>query len=169
MAITFDPLNKVIQLDRYTVSERELWTAFVDWAVQGDNLKYGEGMEQLGGKAPVALYITLATGWRIRPLSQAGVTSITGNIETTEGDSPIEQAIGVVQVNLVTPVQAVALEVAGGTSSGLTEAQSGHLFGLDTSNLDKPVSSITANCEAPEDKEAEPKLEANRMQPRYTF
>ena len=124
MAITFDPINKIIQLDTSSVSEREMWTAFVDWAVQSDNLKFGVGMTQLGGLAPVALYITLATGWRIRPLAQAGITSITGNVLTTEGTSPIEQAVGAVQVNLETPVKAVAISTG---QSGLTAAEAGLL------------------------------------------
>lgn len=124
MAITFDPVNKIIQLDTFSVSEREMWTAFVDWAVQSDNLKFGVGMTQLGGLAPVALYITLATGWRIRPLAQAGITSITGNVLTTEGTSPIEQAVGAVQVNLETPVKAVAISTG---QSGLTAAEAGLL------------------------------------------
>ena len=124
MAITFDPINKIIQLDTFSVSEREMWTAFVDWAVQSDNLKFGVGMTQLGGLAPVALYITLAAGWRIRPLAQAGITSITGNVLTTEGTSPIDQAIGAVQVNLETPVKAVAISTG---QSGLTAAEAGLL------------------------------------------
>ena len=124
MAITFDPINKIIQLDTSSVSEREMWTAFVDWAVQSDNLKFGVGMTQLGGLAPVALYITLATGWRIRPLAQAGITSITGNVLTTEGTSPIDQAVGAVQVNLETPVKAVAISTG---QSGLTAAEAGLL------------------------------------------
>lgn len=127
MAITFDPIEKIIQLDTYTVSERQLWTAFVDWSVEGDNLKYGVGMTQLGGEAPVALYIFLAEGWRVRPLSGAGITTITGNLLTTDNDSPIQQAVGAVQVNLETPVQAVAIEVGGSTSGGLTAAQSAKL------------------------------------------
>ena len=124
MAITFDPINKIIQLDTFSVSERELWTAFVDWSVQSDNLKFGVGMTQLGGLAPVALYITLATGWRIRPLAQAGITTITGNVLTAEGASPIEQAVGAVQVNLETPVKAVAISTG---QSGLTTAEAANI------------------------------------------
>ena len=124
MAITFDPINKIIQLDTFSVSERELWTAFVDWSVQSDNLKFGVGMTQLGGLAPVALYITLATGWRIRPLAQAGITTITGNVLTAEGASPIEQAVGAVQVNLETPVKAVAISTG---QSGLTPVESANI------------------------------------------
>ena len=123
MAITFDPFEKIIQLDSYTVSERQLWTALVDWSVQGDNLKYGVGMTQLGGAPPVALYIFLAEGWRVRPLAQAGITTITGNLLTSENNSPIEQAVNAVQVNMETPVQAVAINSGGGTSVGASIAQ----------------------------------------------
>jgi len=123
MAITFDPFGKIIQLDTYTISERELWTAFVDWSVEGDNLKYGVGMTQLGGLTPVALYIFLAQGWRIRPLAQAGVTTITGNLLTSDNDSPIEQAANAVQVNMETPVKAVAINGGGATSAGASIAQ----------------------------------------------
>jgi hypothetical protein len=113
MAITFDPIEKVIQLDTYTVSERQLWTAFVDWAVESDNLKYGVGMTQIGGEAPIALYIYL-TGWRVRPVEADGITTIQGNLLTTNGDSPITSTIGSwqVQVNMETPVKAVLLNVA---------------------------------------------------------
>jgi hypothetical protein len=101
MAITFDPIEKIIQLDDYTVSERQLWTAFVDWSVEGDNLKYGVGMTQIGGEAPIALYIYL-TGWRVRPVEADGITTIQGNLLTTNGDSPITSTIGSwqVQVNM---------------------------------------------------------------------
>ena len=123
MAITFDPFEKIIQLDSYTVSERELWTALVNWSVEGDNLKYGVGMTQLGGVAPVALYIFLSEGWRVRPLAQAGVTTITGNLLTSDNDSPIEQAVNAVQVNMETPVKAVAIDAGGSSSGGASVAQ----------------------------------------------
>ena len=115
MAITFDPIEKIIQLDDYTVSERQLWTAFVDWSVEGDNLKYGVGMTQIGGEAPIALYIYL-TGWRVRPVEADGITTIQGNLLTTNGDSPITSTIGSwqVQVNMETPVKAVLTEGGGG-------------------------------------------------------
>lgn len=125
MAIQFDPINKIIQLDTFTVSERELWTAFVNWAVEGDNLKYGVGMEQLGGVVPIALYIYLALGWRVRPVEASGTTIITGNLLTTENDEPVTGTLGNFQVlvNLETPVQAAAIA----TSSAITDIQAGQL------------------------------------------
>ena len=115
MAITFDPATKIIQLDAFTVSERQLWTAFVNWSVLSDNLKYGVGMTQIGGEVPIALYIYL-TGWRVRPVESDGVTTIEGNLLTTNGGSPIASTVGSwqVQVNMETPVKAVLTEGGGG-------------------------------------------------------
>ena len=142
MAITFNPLEKVIELDSYSVSERQIWTAFVDWSVEGDNLKYGVGMTQLGGLAPVALYIFLAEGWRVRPLALAGITTITGNLLTSNNESPIEQAENVVQVNMETPVQAVALN-SGGNGSGVSVAQIQSI--IDNLHNFNPNTDIVAN------------------------
>jgi len=119
MAITFDPIAKIIQLDSFTTSEKELWTAFVDWSVISDNLKYGVGVRQVGGLAPIALYIYLELGWRIRPMEADGITNISGNILVPNGDSPIVSTIGswVSLVNMSTPVLAVGLAV----NAALTE------------------------------------------------
>lgn len=132
MAITFNPFEKIIQLDSYTVSERELWTAFVDWSVEDDNLKYGTGMTQIGGVSPVALYIFLNEGWKIRPLSVPGVTTVTGNILTSDNNSPIEQASNAIQVNIVTPVLAVTLDA--GASVAQVQAIVDNLNDFDPAN-----------------------------------
>ena len=134
MAITFDPINKIIQLDRTTVSEQELWTAFVDWSVLSDNLKYGIGMTQLGGFEPIALYIYLELGWKIRPIEADGITTVTGNVLVQGGGSPIVSTVGNwnVLVNMETPVKATAIEV--NTGSGLTTAQANQLAGIEVVN-----------------------------------
>ena len=131
MAITFDPIEKIIQLDTYTVSERQLWTAFVDWAVEGDNLKYGVGMTQIGGVAPIPLYIYLALGWRVRPKEANGTTTITGNLLTDEGDYPIVPTLGSFNafINLETPVKAVLTEGGGGGGSDFTAIEKAALLG----------------------------------------
>mgnify|MGYP003633809614 FL=1 len=130
MAITFDPATKIIQLDTFTVSERQLWTAFVNWSVLSDNLKYGVGMTQIGGEVPIALYIYL-TGWRVRPIESDGITTIEGNLLTTNGGSPIASTLGnwQVQVNLETPVKAVLTEGGGGGGSDFTAIEKAALLG----------------------------------------
>ena len=137
MSITFNPLTKVIQLDSLLVSERQLWTAFVDWSVQSDNLKYGVGMTQLGGVVPIALYIFLELGWVIRPMEQDGITTITGNILVQGGGSPITSTVGSwnTLVNMETPVKAVAIETAGG--SGLSQEEHSTLMGMADDTTDK--------------------------------
>ena len=114
MAITFDATNKVIMLDSYTVSEKQIWSAYVDWSVLSENLKHGVGLTQIGGVAPVALYIFLQLGWKVRPKEADGITTITGNLLVQGGGSPITSTIGNfnVLVNMETPVLSTAIEVA---------------------------------------------------------
>jgi hypothetical protein len=145
MAITFDPINKIIQLDRTTISERELWTAFVNWSVLSDNLKYGVGVTQLGGEAPVALYIYLELGWKIRPIEADAITTITGNLITRDGSSIITPTIGNWQslVNIETPTQAVAIEVqTGGVQQSILDAiqiKIDELHRIQGLNADNPL------------------------------
>ena len=122
MAIAFDPINKIIQLDSFNVSERQIWTAFVDWSVLSDNLKYGLGMSQIGGFVPIALYIYLDLGWKIRPIEANGITTISGNLIVEGGGSPISATVGNWQtlVNMETPVKAVALD-SGSSSSDIAD------------------------------------------------
>jgi hypothetical protein len=120
MAITFDPSNKIIQLDTVLVSAATLWSRWVDWSAISDNAKYGEVMTQLGGVAPVDLYIFLENGWLVRPLEANGITTVTGNLLVTGGGNPIAATLGNFQVlvNMETPVKASAIEV--NTGSGVT-------------------------------------------------
>ena len=123
MAITFDTVNKIIQLDRYSVSVNELWTAYVNWSVLSDNIKYGELMSQIGGTPPIALYIYMENGWLIRPQELDGTTTISGNLLTHIGTSPIAKTLTSVNVlvNMETPVQAVSISTSSGGSGGLTD------------------------------------------------
>jgi hypothetical protein len=119
MAITFDPTTKIIQLDTFAVSASEIWTDWVDWVVLSDNSKYPPAFSQIGGVAPVALYLYLENGWRVRPQEANGVTTITGNLLVQGGGSPIAPTLGNFQVlvNLETPIAAQALSVNSGTQT----------------------------------------------------
>lgn len=120
MAITFDATNKVILLDAFNDTASNIWSRWVDWVATSDNLKYLPAFSQVGGVAPIALYLVLENGWRVRPQEADGITTISGNLLTSESDSPIVQTLGVykTQVNLATPVSAQAIEV--NTGSGVT-------------------------------------------------
>jgi len=132
MAITFDPITKVIQLDSYNVTSSTLWTAAVNWAVLGDNLKYGAIMSQIGGFEPIALYIYLENGWKIRPLEANGHTILDGNIIAKDGGSIVTNTLGNfnVLVSIQAPLLATAIEVS--TGGGLTTAQDARLTATAT-------------------------------------
>lgn len=120
MAITFDPANRIIQLDSTTVSASQIWSRWVDWVALSDNAKYLPAFSQLGGVAPVALYIYLENGWRVRPLEQNQTLVITGNLLVQGGGNPIAPTIGSFQVLTVleAPLAAQAIQVNSG--SGVT-------------------------------------------------
>lgn len=123
MAITFDANEKIIQLDSYSVSSSELWTAYVDWSASFDNIKYGVFMTQIGGLAPIALYIYILDEWLIRPLEADGITTISGNILVEDGSSPIAPTLGNWQilVNMETPIQAVSINVSSSSPSNIDD------------------------------------------------
>ena len=127
MAITFDPSNRIVQLDSFTTSSSEIWSRWVDWAALSDNAKYGAVMSQLGGVAPVDLYIDMEGGWLVRPLEANGITKITGNVLVADGSSPIAATLGnwQVLVNMETPVKASAINISSG--SGLDSTQDANL------------------------------------------
>jgi DNA-binding FrmR family transcriptional regulator len=155
--ISFDPTNRVILLDVFNVSASQIWSAWVDWLVLSDNLKYLPAFSQVGGVAPIALYLILENGWRVRPKEASGITTITGNLLTRESDSPITQTIGTwnVQVNLETPIAAQAIEVNTGsavnqatvqaalTAQGYTTARATMIDTVTT--VDGKVDGITTN------------------------
>ncbi len=121
MAITFDTSNKVIILDSFNVSVSEIWSRWIDWVALSDNSKYLPALSQLGGVAPVALYIYLENGWKVRPQEASGLTTVTGNLLVQGGGNPFVPVLGSFssQVFLETPLAAQAIEV--NTGSGVTE------------------------------------------------
>jgi len=92
----------------------------VDWVATSDNAKYLPAFSQLGGVAPVALYITLENGWKVRPMEAAGQTTVTGNLLVAGGGSPFVATVGTFasQVVLESPLSAQAIKV--NTGSGVT-------------------------------------------------
>jgi hypothetical protein len=99
-----------------------MWSRWIDWTVLGDNLKYPPAFSQLGGVAPVPLYITLENGWKVRVQEIDGTTKITGNLLVSDLSSPFTPTIGAwnTQIILEAPLQAQAIEV--NTGSGVTSA-----------------------------------------------
>ena len=85
MAITFDPAAKRIILDSPSTSATEIYSRWVDWAAQGDNIKYGMwfrqvGGDDLGGGLFIPPYYFLQGAVRIRPMESNHVLELEGNI-----------------------------------------------------------------------------------------
>jgi len=132
MAINFNPVTQIITLDSFLVSASEIWSRWVDWVVLSDNSKYPIAFTQLGGVAPVALYIFLENGWKIRPQELDGLTTVTGNLLVQGGGNPFTSTVGDFSslVFLETPLAAQAIVVNSG--SGLTVAENSKLMSLPT-------------------------------------
>jgi len=133
MAITFDPLNKIITLDVFTVSASQIWSRWVDWVALADNGKHLPAFSQLGGVAPVALYIYLENGWRVRPMEASGTTKITGNLLVQGGGDPVVSTLGNwnTLVNIEAPIAAQAISVG----SGLSAAEQAQLMAIPKDSL----------------------------------
>ncbi len=150
MAIAFDATTKIITLDSFTVSASELWSRWVDWVALTDNLKYPPAFSQLGGVAPVALYVYLENGWQIRPQEAAGTTVVEGLLLVQGGGDPFVPTIGSfsTQIAYKTPVEAVGVNVGGGGSTGgftpTDRVKLNSLENADLSTLETDVAAIEA-------------------------
>jgi len=148
MAITFDPVNKIIGLDVFTVSASQIWSRWIDWVASVDNGKYLPAFSQIGGVAPIALYLYLENGWRVRPVEASGTTKITGELLVQGGGDPVVPTVGnwdalvileapfaVQSINIgsgLTVIQdaqlmAIPLTSSGGGGGGTVQAASGRL------------------------------------------
>lgn len=132
MAITFDAAAKRIVLDSAAVTAEQIWSAWEDWAVLSDNLKYGPvmthvGGDELGGGLYVPNYIFLENGWRVRPMEANHTLVITGNLFVKGGGVPVVNTLGAynVSVQYTVPVQAQAVATGGGGGPTVAEIVAG--------------------------------------------
>lgn len=138
MALTFDPIEKRIVLDRSTITVQEIYSNWVDWVVLSDNAKYppaflSVGGDSLGGGLSIPPYYFLANAWRVRPQELSHTLTITGNLFVDGGGDPIVATLGTfnVLIRSVVPVQAQGISTSG--SSAPTAAENAdavwtHLF-----------------------------------------
>jgi hypothetical protein len=128
MAISFDPVNKVIILDSTTTSTTEIWSSWIDWLVVSDNSKYLPALKQVGGDdlgsgLLIPPYIFLLNGWRVRPMEANHLLVITGNLFVDGGGSPVVSTLGNfnVLVQLTVPVLAQGISTSGSTGPSASE------------------------------------------------
>lgn len=122
MAITFDPTNRRIILDSASVTPEVIFSRWEDWMVSGDNAKYlpafaHVGGNELGGGLYIPNYFFLLNGWRVRPMEVDHTLTITGNLFTSDGSTPVVRTAGPYQVNVnyTVPVQAQGIATSGST------------------------------------------------------
>jgi hypothetical protein len=128
MAITFDPATSRIILDSTSTTATEIYSRWVDWAAESDNLKYGMvirqvGSDDLGGGLSIPPYYFLQGAWRVRPMESSHNLTITGNLFVEGGGVPVVSTLGTYQVNVnyTVPVQAQGISTSGSTGPSASE------------------------------------------------
>lgn len=128
MGISFNPTTRRIILDAAQVTATEIYSRWCDWAAEGDHVKFGQVVKQVGGDdlgqgLSIPPYFFLQNGWRLQPMEADHDLTLTGNLFTAEGDSPVVRTLGAFQVNVtrVVPVQAQGINTGGTTVAPLTE------------------------------------------------
>lgn len=126
MPIAFDPATKRIVLDSTSVSAQTIYSAWVDWVVVDDNIKYlpafrSVGGDDLGAGLSIPPYYFLTNGWRIRPMEASQTLTLTGNLFVDGGGDPVVPTLGNfnVLIKSVVPVQAQGISTSGGGSIDL--------------------------------------------------
>lgn len=112
LKVSFDGPNKIIQvLDLVDSLEfkTDVYSAWKNWCAEGDNLKYVQAIRTVGGDPLIggnSLGITffLENGWRLRPYPRDHTLSISGNVYTTEGETPFVPVIGTYSVSVIMTV-----------------------------------------------------------------
>lgn len=133
--VTFDGPNKLILVNTGITElavKEDLYGAWKDWVVTGDNVKFAHAFSAVGGD-PISGAVSLGStfflenGWRIRPYSGNHTLTVAGNLYTREGVSPFVQVVGSynVLVNMATSNLIDTVSTAGG--GGLTTTQAGQL------------------------------------------
>ena len=129
--IQIDGATKRIILDSANVSASQIWSAWVDWREANPQwtLAFRQaGGDALGGGLYIPPYFFLQAGWKVRPMEADHQLSITGNLFTEDGSSPIVNTLGNYNViaKFTVPVQAQGISTSGG-SGGLTSEQASQL------------------------------------------
>lgn len=118
------------------------YTAFVDWSMLSDNLKYDFAFNVAGGNdinvvagTSIPKYTFLINGWSAAPDEASHTLTVTqGILLVSGGGNPFDNTIGkyTVQISYQQPVQAITVATSGITPAQVADAVwdevlSGHL------------------------------------------
>jgi len=147
----FDGAAKTIKIIDDTVDDNNfvtftpeaLWTAYVDWAAEGDNLKYSRALEvtggnDIGGGEAVGNYVFLRNdlGWVGIPPSSDGVSIIVnGSLYGKDPMLPVITSVPGQAVNLIINRSVVSTLRTVNSGSGLSTEEHDRLF-LNASKSD---------------------------------
>jgi len=103
--VTFDGPNKLILVNDGVTEldvRVDIYSDWKEWMLGHDGIvpaRYIDAVENIGGQPlpggrVVGSTFFLVNGWRIKPYSGSYRLSVTGNLYTTEGDSPFIDADG---------------------------------------------------------------------------
>jgi len=147
MGFSFDGTTKVVSLTAGTTSldAADLYSAWKDWVLVGDNAKYLQGMSVVGGDPisstnSIAPYFFLTNGWRVKPQEAHHQLEVEGALLTDTGDEPFIPTTGVyrVLVRHTVPVRAEGVFTTGGGGGGDPEEIATEV--LDTQQVETGVS-----------------------------
>lgn len=86
---TFNGGDGIIQLLNESIDVQELYSRWVDWATQGDNLKYLPAIDaSLLPKVMGGCSATIKYRWRIKPVNKPHTLKVFGSITLDDGSSP---------------------------------------------------------------------------------
>jgi hypothetical protein len=128
MPVSFDGPNKLIIATPGTTTlnvAEDIYSAWKQWSVLSDNLKYAQALRVVGGDPTVGAnrisgYFFLMNGWKLRPQEANHTLTIDGILLVDGGGDPFVSTLGAynVRINQITPLQAetIAIDSGGGTA-----------------------------------------------------
>lgn len=129
MGYIFNGLTKIITLTpgTNTLSVKDVYSRWKDWAKQTDNTKFLKAFDSIGGEdidtgsgTKIPPYVFLKNGWRIKPQEADHTLNVIIGILLVEGGGdPFINTSGnfVVRINYQQPVQAITIATGGSGGS----------------------------------------------------
>lgn len=176
--VTFDGVNRYILInpgETIIDIQRDIYSAWKEWSLYEDNVKYLPALSTVGGEPTVAgqrLDVTyfLINGWRIKPFSGAYSLNLIGNIFDINGDDIkveadiLEGQPNNISINTNTSVIVRQLDSGATTTGGLLPDERSALFNIENvvveirNMFDGPITAVLEPTQADSLEEIRSKL-----------